>query len=329
MRVSRGLLGWGVFLVALGAVPLAVRSGAIDAATAARAWELWPLLLIGGGLGLALRRTRGAALGNVVIGLAMGVMVGGLAAGGLGSAPLPFCVSDGTPSGVPAGPSASGTLPGSARVVLRVDCGALTVGPQPGDGWTATSPEDPDLQARIVPSPADELRLEFGRHGPAGIDGRPATWAMTLPTGPSIDLDLTVNAASVRVAPGEGGIGAASVSANASDVTLDLGGSRRLLTLRATANASSLRLSLPTPDGTLAGTLRANAGELRVCVPPGVALRIVSSGMSLGSTNFADRGLTRSGDVWTRGAAGSGPLIDLSVSASVGSVVLDPEGGCG
>ena len=28
MRVNRGLLGWGVFFVAVGAVPLAVRAGA-------------------------------------------------------------------------------------------------------------------------------------------------------------------------------------------------------------------------------------------------------------------------------------------------------------
>ena len=47
MRVNRGLLGWGVFFIVLGAVPLAVRSGLLSEASLANAWQLWPLLLIG------------------------------------------------------------------------------------------------------------------------------------------------------------------------------------------------------------------------------------------------------------------------------------------
>ena len=91
MHVNRGLLGWGVFFLALGAVPLAVQSGRIDAETARRAWELWPLLLIGAGLGLVLRRTPLGALGAVLAGFTFGLMAGGLLAGGSGAGSLALC----------------------------------------------------------------------------------------------------------------------------------------------------------------------------------------------------------------------------------------------
>ena len=41
MRIDRGLLRWGVFLIVLGSVPLAVRAGYLDTDTVRRAWELW------------------------------------------------------------------------------------------------------------------------------------------------------------------------------------------------------------------------------------------------------------------------------------------------
>src|SRR4051794_28247992 len=62
MRVNRGLLGWGVFFLVLGAVPLVVAYGGVAASTFDRAWQLWPLLLIGAGLGLVFARTRAAVV---------------------------------------------------------------------------------------------------------------------------------------------------------------------------------------------------------------------------------------------------------------------------
>ena len=77
MHVNRGLLGWGVFFIVAGAVPLAVQSGAIDPAVVRRAWELWPLILIGIGLGLVLQRTRVAIVGGLVVSVTFGLIVGG------------------------------------------------------------------------------------------------------------------------------------------------------------------------------------------------------------------------------------------------------------
>ena len=52
MRVNRGLLNWGIFLVVLGAIPLAVQLRVLDPQLAADLVRLWPLILIGLGLGL-------------------------------------------------------------------------------------------------------------------------------------------------------------------------------------------------------------------------------------------------------------------------------------
>ena len=60
MRIDQRFLGWGIFLIVLGAVPLAVRSGIVTADAAGTAVRLWPLLLVGAGIGLVLRERRQA-----------------------------------------------------------------------------------------------------------------------------------------------------------------------------------------------------------------------------------------------------------------------------
>ena len=84
MHVNRALLGWGVFFLVLGAVPLAVRYGVVDASAFDTAWQLWPLLLIGAGMGLVLARTRVAIVGGLVVAATAGLMVGGLVVNGIG-----------------------------------------------------------------------------------------------------------------------------------------------------------------------------------------------------------------------------------------------------
>jgi len=57
VRIDRRLLGWGVFFVLLGGIPLLVQSGVLDPGLLAGAWHLWPLVIVGLGLGLILGRT--------------------------------------------------------------------------------------------------------------------------------------------------------------------------------------------------------------------------------------------------------------------------------
>ena len=79
MHIRRGFLGWGVFLILAGAVPLAVRSGYLSEDQVGRLWTLWPLILVGIGVGLILSRTRFDFLGGIIVAATFGLMVGRLA----------------------------------------------------------------------------------------------------------------------------------------------------------------------------------------------------------------------------------------------------------
>src|SRR3990172_3207999 len=83
MRVDRRLLGWGVFFVLLGGVPLAVQSGVLDAGLTDQVVRLWPLIVIGIGLGIVLRLTSLAWLGGLVVAVTFGLLLGSLLAGGV------------------------------------------------------------------------------------------------------------------------------------------------------------------------------------------------------------------------------------------------------
>ena len=91
MRVRRGYLGWGVFLILAGAVPLAVRSGYVSDDQVGRLWTLWPLILVGIGVGLILGRTRFSFVGGVIVAATAGLMVGGLLSSGVGTLSAGAC----------------------------------------------------------------------------------------------------------------------------------------------------------------------------------------------------------------------------------------------
>ena len=73
--------------------------------------------------------------------------------------------------------------------------------------------------------------------------------------------------------------------------------------------------------------MSANAGSLELCVPDGVDLRIRLEDNALGSNNFAEAGLVEVGDTWTRVGGGSA-RIDITASANLGSITLNPDDGC-
>jgi len=124
MRIHRGLLGWGVFLIVLGAVPLLVRGGYLDEATVRRAWQLWPLVLIGIGLGLMLQRTRLAAVGGLVVAITFGLLGGSLLVTGPGGGFTTCGFGTGSGSGT-AFETRSGTFGPAASVGLDLDCGEV------------------------------------------------------------------------------------------------------------------------------------------------------------------------------------------------------------
>src|SRR6185369_11776576 len=84
MRVRRGLLFWGLFLIPIGAITLAVRAGLLDGDQLADAWRLWPLLFIGIGAAILLARSKAAIAGTVIIALLLGTLAGAALAAGPG-----------------------------------------------------------------------------------------------------------------------------------------------------------------------------------------------------------------------------------------------------
>jgi hypothetical protein len=67
LRFDRRLVGFGLFLVTVGVVMVAVRQGLIPVDTARRAWSLWPLVLIGLGLSMILAGRPGAWVGGLIV----------------------------------------------------------------------------------------------------------------------------------------------------------------------------------------------------------------------------------------------------------------------
>lgn len=322
--MNRSLLNWGVFLVVLGAIPLAVQAGVIDERATQQLLRLWPLLLVGMGVGLLLRYTRVAAIGGVIVAATAGMLVGALLSGGVGG--LAGACAGGDATGEVA--SAVGTFDGpSATVDIVLSCVGLTVDRGPGNGWIVEA-----RHAKDNPPPIDAATSRLSLRGepgpvfvPFGADTR-RDWRVTLPEAPALRLDVTLNAATASLDLGGGEVEVLNGTFNASDVDARLGGTPSIAGLNLTYNASSGTLSLP--PATLSGLVTVNASSLELCLPPGVGLRIDLKA-TLSSDNFEEAGLTLAGDRWqTTGYADGAQRIDLRIDASVSSLTLTGSGGC-
>lgn len=328
MHIDRGLLGWGVFLIVLGAVPLAVRGGYVDTDLVRRAWELWPLILVGIGLALVLRRTRVAAVGGLVVAITFGLMGGSVLAVGFDGGFRGFggCGSNAGSAGT-SFPAKSAPLPDQARVTLELDCGDLTATTMAGSTWSLTGTDDHG-QGPSISASGNDLRIRSGNRGGIGIMQAADHWQLQLPTNPAYaSFEVSVNAGSARLDLADARITGVSASVNAGDMRMNLSRVTALATIDASANAGSLKISLPSASVT--GTMSANAGSLDICVPDGVGIRLQHGDNALSGNNFADRGLLRDGSTWTSpGYANAAARISLDVSANIGAVTLNPEAGC-
>jgi len=324
MHVDRRLLGWGLFFVLLGAVPIAVRAGLLDKAVVGQWPLLWPVLLIGGGLGLLLRGTPLAVIGGAVTAITFGVMGGGAIATGFGGVPFASgCSSTGPAKPFP---TQSGAFGSTARADLVFNCGTLTVGTADGSAWSVTGSNrdgtGPTVEATdgalSVKSRADRTFM--------ASPGR-ASWTVTLPRSPILALGLTLNAGEGNLDLTGASISTVSMTLNAGAIDLDLAGATQAGDVNATVNAGSAAISLPTGDRAV--NLSLNAGSLTVCLPPGTPIRAQWSG-ALGSNNFGDAGLTKvDNETWTSAGFVAGQAhIELHVTANAGSFELQFGGSC-
>jgi LiaF transmembrane domain len=325
MRISPAFLGWGLFFILVGAIPLAVDGGAVTRDQVVDWWRFWPLIFIGIGLGLVLRRTRLEGLGGLLIAATSGVMVGGLLAAGVTGFPGEFC---GQADRAVSFPAQSGALFGDSEVELTLDCGDVTVTTQPGPGWSVEgedrTPGGPEIrsdEALLV------VRSANGERGPLDFIGRHTTWRVGLPTDPRLGLHAVINAGSATFDLAGANLDVVDVEMNAGSATVDLGDTRVVGEIRIQMNAGSLGLTLPSTS--THGSIEANAGSVDLCVPTGVALRLQTNDSAISSFDYDGHGLVQSGDTWSSPDFDTAAQrIDLVTEGNAGSFTLNPEEGC-
>ncbi len=322
MHLDRRLLNWGIFFVLLGALPLAVQEGAVSRDILGGAWRLWPLVIVGLGIGLLLRRTPLDFAGGLVIAASFGLILGSLLAAGPG-------ITAGCGGGsIGSYDTAGGTFDGPARVDVRLGCGDLTVATGPGSAWSVRSGNSAGDHAAVVSTPTS-LTLRPSGEG-SGLFGLPAgrdDWQVALPIDVPLALALEVNAGSARIDLAGARVDSTSLTVNAGETRVDLGSVESSSQFSATVNAGTTYLTLP-PTFDTTGSITVNAGSLDICVPSGLGLQI-SAHQTLGGTNFEAAGLVQNGELWTTPDLGTAAhRARLSITTNLGGVTLNPSGGC-
>lgn len=322
MHLDRRLLSWGLFFILLGAVPLLVRGGYVSTDVASRAWQLWPLLIVGIGVSILLRRTSLEPISGLLTATTLGLMLGGLLAVGFGG----VSIGCGGPTGGTAFAGRTGTFDStSASVRLELTCGDLNATTAAGSGWKLDG-ADRDGSGPSVDASGANLTVRSPDKGISFLDAR-QRWNLTLPAGPTLDLSATLNAGSGHLDLGAAALGNVDLTLNAGDIHLDLGQTTALDRVGMTVNAGSAKMTLP--NRSLTGSVTVNAGSAGFCTPSGAGVRIRTNDNLTAGNNFAGQGLTKNGNTWTTANFDSAAVqIDLSAQANAGSLELNPTGGC-
>jgi len=318
MMVNRRFLYGGVFLIAAGGVMLAAQGDAVDGDVVAQVLRLWPVVLIALGIGLLLRRTRFAMAGGLLAAAMPGLLLGGLVVAAPRMAPA---CADMRPATFE---TRQGTFDGAASVDLTLACGELSVTTAPGNGWqleagNATGP------APTVDVSADRLRVATTvGHAPFGFTRGGDVWRLSLPVAGRLDLAAEISAGRGRFDLAGAQLGNVRLAVNAGDARVDLAGAT-VAHLSMSINAASASVRLPATQD-LGADFSVNAGSLAICAASDVGLRIHHDGV-LGTTNYT--GLVRSGNTWeSPGYTTANHHADVTISANVGSVDVNPVGGC-
>jgi hypothetical protein len=326
MHIRRGYLGWGVFLILTGAVPLAVRSGYLSDDQVGRLWTLWPLILVGVGVGLILSRTRFDFIGGIIVAATLGLMAGGLLSSGIGTLSTGACGQD---AGTAAFPTREGTFSATGGSIdVEVDCGNVTFGVASGNDWRVEG-QDADGIGPQIEATQTTLRVRPRDDGDNAFwaFGQRDTWRITVPQAVVVDVDLQLNAGQATVDLSGALVGSLALQLNAGAATIDLGSAEAVRGIDIQLNAGSLGVNLPHVSTT--GTIHANAGAVRLCAPPGVALKLHTGESIVASYDYAGHGLEQDGSTWTTpGFDTAAQKIELQTEANAGSFVLDPEDGC-
>src|SRR5262245_50058775 len=213
MRVRRGLLFWGLLLIPLGAIPLAVSAGGLDPARLLNAWQLWPLIVIGIGLLILGSRTPLSLVGLVVVALTIGTIGGSAIANGTSWFGAIGC---GFGNDTTASVDKTGSFETTADVRLDLNCGTLDLSPSDGQGWTvhaAYRGDPPSIDGR-----SDALNVT----SPDGGD-RFQKWTIGVPPSQLRSLQITANAATTTADVGAAHLDELRADLNAGDARFRAG----------------------------------------------------------------------------------------------------------
>jgi hypothetical protein len=318
MRVNRRFLYWGIFLVAVGAVLVAVDLRGVDESTLANALGLWPLAFIAIGLGLVLRRTQFSLAGGMIAAAVPGLLLGAL------MATPHFTIDCGGSIDPVSFTTREGTFAGPARIDVTTGCGSLTVTTTTGNGWELQAGNTENRAPRIDAS-ANRLSIDAGgRHGWNGFGNGRDSWRLALPTSTIDDLSLVINAGEGKIDLPGATIGVLDLTTNAGATTVDLG-EASIEHLTGTVNAGALSVTLPgTAD--LSASMEINAGGVQVCTPSDLGLRIHHTGVLSG---ISVNGQHLSGSDWeSPDYASAAHHADFDVSVNLGNIEFNPTGGC-
>lgn len=344
MRIDRSLLNWGVFLIALGGVPLAVDQGWLESDIASDLGQLWPLILVGIGLGLILRWTPMAWFGGALVAATFGVILGAAAVSLRDHdvpnvwAVIPAITSGACADGDPGVETTTREGIASDEVFeldLSFPCGELTVERAASSTWRVVAAHDAGEAPRVEETDGSNgtTAITISDDGSEEIAfiGRQSRsdWDVQVPAAADLTIGMTLDAARGSIDTGAGPVSRVEATLNAADAVIDLGAAEtgETSTLQLTLNASDGRLVLP--EGPLRGSVTLNASSLEICVPASTAVEIELS-ETLSSNDVGDAGLDEVRDsTWTTpGFSGSANSISLELASTVSSLSLERPEAC-
>jgi hypothetical protein len=325
MRIDRSLLNWGVFLIALGGVPLAVQQGLTDSGITGDLWRLWPLILVGIGLGILLRWTPLAWLGGAIVAGTFGLILGALVAGGItGISGACGELGDDAVTSSQSGLASSSSF----EVDLSLSCGELTATRDGDSRWSVNAMHAQGDAPTIAGDPSS-LSVRQDDQGSQVLVFGPLSrndWGIQLPNAPTVGLDVTLNAADATIDLGGGPLDSVDGAFNATSVRLSMAAATAPDTARVNLafNASSASVSFPA--GSLVADVDANLSSVTLCVPAAAPLR-VELDATLSSDDLEAAGLEQRGEGWqTADYDTASARVDLTVSSAVSTLTFQrPE----
>jgi hypothetical protein len=343
MRINRGLLNWGVFLIALGGIPLAVDQGWLESDIAGDLGQLWPLILVGIGLGLILRWTPLSWFGGALVAATFGIILGAATVslrdndlanlqGIIPAVASTACAGDAVGEDTSSEGGLADADEFSAEITLS--CGELQLSRASGATWSLDAQHDAEDQPRIEQTEREGVTtgIEISQdtdYGVAFLGGRSQSrWDLEVPAGAALRLGSTLNAASATIDPGSGPVTRVAGTWNASDATIELADTSgdTATSVGLTLNASDGRLTLPARD--ILGDITLNASSLEICVPESAAIEVDYTSV-LGSDDLASSGLSEvSSGRWATPASDSDGRVVLSITNTVSSLSLERPEAC-